>query len=211
MEPSHEDTPALEAEGVESLEDTQQDALEAPEAESEGLTDVNALQRELAKTRREAASYRKRAKELDEAVEAQRLAEMSEVERLREELAKATELLDAERTTARETRLSAEIQSAATKLGAVDPDAVERLLDRDQLVSEDGTPEGVDDAVRSLLDEKPYLRKRQGGVTGTYEAGSATPEAGSRLSQSYLDSLSPEQVAELWKTRPADIIKALQG
>jgi hypothetical protein len=211
MENNHEDAPALEAEGVKSLEDTQHEAPAAQEAEGEGLTDVEALKRELAKTRREAAAYRKRAKEADEAVEAQRLAEMSEVDRLRVELENATNQLEAEQQQARETRLTSAIQAAASKLGAVDPEAVERLLDRSDLVNEEGEVVGVEDAVRSLLDEKPYLRKQQGGVTGNYQAGSATPEAGSRLTQAYLDSLTPEQVAELWKTQPAEVIKALQG
>lgn len=58
------------------------------------------------------------------------------------------------------------ILAAASKAGVVDTDAVLKLIDRSGVViSEDGSISGVDEAVKALLESKPYLKGASGSVT----------------------------------------------
>ena len=58
------------------------------------------------------------------------------------------------------------IQSEAAKLGVVDLEAVLKLIDRVNLkVDETGAVTGVEDAVKALLEAKPYLKGKAGQVT----------------------------------------------
>lgn len=58
------------------------------------------------------------------------------------------------------------IQAEAAKVGVVDLDAVLKLIDRSSVkVNDDGTISGVEEAVKSLLDSKPFLKGKSGSVT----------------------------------------------
>jgi hypothetical protein len=54
------------------------------------------------------------------------------------------------------------IITAANKLGVVDPDAVLTLIDRKNIkLADDGTTSGIDEALKALVDTKPYLKGNQ--------------------------------------------------
>lgn len=58
---------------------------------------------------------------------------------------------------------------SASKLGIVDPDAALKLVDRSAIsVADDGTVTGAEDALKKLVEAKPYL----GGKPGTTRLGS---------------------------------------
>lgn len=108
--------------------------------------------------RREAASYRRRLRELEQQLRQREEEELSEAERLRRRL----EELERERDTwARERRertVRYEVMLAASRLGIVDPDAAYRLLDVDQIeLDDDGRPRDLDRALKELLRRRPYL------------------------------------------------------
>lgn len=86
-------------------------------------------------------------------------------------------------TKLRQALVRSAVVSEATRLNAVDPDAVFALLDRTTIeIKDDGTIEGVKSAVESLMQEKPYLKSttRTGmgnlntGVQGTGTTGEFT-------------------------------------
>lgn len=63
------------------------------------------------------------------------------------------------------------IQAEAAKAGVVDLEAVLKLIDRNNLkVGDDGKVVGVEEAVKSLLEGKPYLK----GKPGVTKVGNAT-------------------------------------
>jgi hypothetical protein len=70
-----------------------------------------------------------------------------------------------------EAQIDNRIQLETAKLGVVDLEAVLKLIDRSNVkVNEDGSISGVDEAVKGLLESKPYLKGKAGNVT----VGSAT-------------------------------------
>lgn len=65
----------------------------------------------------------------------------------------------------------------AAAAGAQDPDTITRLINREKLtLNDDGTVEGVDDAIKEMQSSQPYLFK----TGGTKNVGSGTnPDSGS--------------------------------
>jgi len=110
------------------------------------------------KLRAEAAEYRRRLRELEQAVKQHEEAKLSETERLQRRLAeleKERALWERER---QERVLRYETMLAASRLGIVDPEAAYRLLDLSQLeFDEDGRPKNLEKALRELLRARPYL------------------------------------------------------
>ena len=67
--------------------------------------------------------------------------------------------------------IASQVKVRASQMGVVDPDAAFVLLDRTNVQYVDGAVTGVDDAIASLLEDKPYLR-------GTNRTPNINPESG---------------------------------
>ena len=115
----------------------------------------------------------KTAKQTLSEAEAARAAQMTELEKAQAEIAKAKELADKATTEAEaikaqaaEALLKAAIISQAGQFN--DPLDAWQFIDRSKVeVSEDGTYKGIDEALKSLIEAKPYLVKADGGNPGT--------------------------------------------
>lgn len=81
----------------------------------------------------------------------------TELEKLLERAEVAERERDAIAQRANEQAVRSAIIAEASRQGAIDPDDVAALLDRSALTVEDDKVEGVDEAVRALLDSKPHL------------------------------------------------------
>lgn len=68
-------------------------------------------------------------------------------------------------------RLRNAVYAASVRSGAVDPDAVLALIDKQAIPFEDGKPVGIDDAVTALLESKPYLKATGTKPTGNVNGG----------------------------------------
>ena len=82
------------------------------------------------------------------------------------------------------------IQREAIKLGVVDLDAVLKLVDRNSIkLEDDGTLSGVEAAVKTLLDEKAYLKGKPGQTAiGTPTApGGATSDGKYKFTKTQLE------------------------
>jgi hypothetical protein len=125
---------------------TQAQAASA-EAESISLEEAKKL-------RQEAASLRRRTKELEAAEEQRQQASLSEQDKLKQQAAK----LEAERnelvTSLRAERAKLAIAREAAKVGA-NPDLIAKLVTVEY--DDAGQPVGVDKAVAALIKEHPYL------------------------------------------------------
>jgi len=67
--------------------------------------------------------------------------------------------LESAMSTIRELKIERAVERVAGKLGAVDTEAVIKLLDKGQLkVDKDGNVENAEEVVKSLLEARPYLK-----------------------------------------------------
>jgi len=130
-------------------------------------------QKHIKELRDESAKYRTRAKEQEEA---QRKAQLTEEERIREEAAEQAR--QEERTKANERLLSVQVRAKLAENGIVNPEKSARLLDHDNLsVDDDGEVTGLDEAVEQLKTEFPNLVQRPNTQPniGNREAPAAPP------------------------------------
>jgi len=133
---------------------------------------------------------KKKAARLDE-IEA---ANKTELEKAQAERDAAKSERDAAKAEAKATRIRAAAISAASEAGAIKPDDVVAVLGPDAIkVNEDGTLEGVKEAVAAILDDRPHWKK------ATTPGGSA--DGGARGGQSADFKAAPKEdfAAELAK------------
>ena len=111
----------------------------------------------------EKAEETRKAEELKKKGEFETLAKQEEEKRKAAELKLQTAQIDNQ------------IQQIAAKVGAVDLEAVTKLIDRSNIkVNDDGTVTGVEEAVNGLLEAKPFLK----GTGQTTNIGSGTNPSG---------------------------------
>ena len=138
------------------------------------------LERELQEARRDAATNRTKARQLEQAQEQARQQGMTEAERL---TARQTALETENRellTRLRDQALTSAAVAAATKLGFRNPELAVRLLDRTAVEwADDGQPKGVEAQLREMAKADSYLLKNGTGA-GDYGGGNrgAAPGGG---------------------------------
>lgn len=97
------------------------------------------------------------------------------------------------------------IQAEAVKLGTVDLEAVLKLIDRSTIkVNEDGSITGIEDAVKALLEAKPYLKGSGQQVT----VGAGTSPGADATSGLKRFKLSQLQDAAFYQANEKDIMAA---
>lgn len=100
--------------------------------------------------------------------------------------------------------LNSLIIAEASKAGAVDTEAVLKLVDRTNIkVGEDGTAQGVAEAVKGLLESKSYLK---GSGSSSSVGGDTNP--GTNLTGKYKYKLSQLQNAVFYREHEKEIIEA---
>jgi len=117
-------------------------------------------------------------------------AEKSELEKAKEAAQKA----DSERKKALESAnnrlIRAEVKLRATELGIVDDDAAFALMDRSEVsVDDQGRVQGVEAALKSLLETKPYLKKQDSNRSGEdfHGGGSCQPDVEKMSMAEYIE------------------------
>lgn len=102
----------------------------------------------------------KEAEQLRAEFEKQEQAKLEEQKKY-EQLAKKWEQKAKElESTSKKTLLKSETKVIASELGAVDPEAVYKLLDKDALEFEGNEPTNLREQIESLLESKSYLKKQ---------------------------------------------------
>lgn len=115
---------------------------------------------------------------------------------------------------ARKSNLRSAVTAAASEAGAVDIDAVFALLPQDAVTfGDDGQVTGAEDAVKALLESKPYLVGQAATPppkpTGSADGGSRGSGSGPRqLRRDELSSMTPEQIVEADNAGLLDDVKA---
>lgn len=170
----------------------------AQEATPEGTTYDESYVKKL---RAENAEHRRKARDAEERLQAIEDAEKSELEKATNRADEAEKARDEAVSRANQTLIRSAVVEAAVRQGAVDPDAVVRLIESDAVTIVDGAVDGADQAVQSLLEAKPYLA----GVLGKPAAGPSgggiqeDPKDGKRTPDEWKELLSsdPKKFADL--------------
>jgi hypothetical protein len=190
------------------------EVAEAPEDEQLGPAGVKAYEAE--KTARREAEKKARELAKDKAALERRLQEVADKD-LDEQTKKDRRLaeLETERTVLlqerQRTMVTMEVNRLQPKMGLVDVDATSRLLDWGQIeYGDDGKPSNIEDLVRDLLRDKPYMGGQRPVQSGSINTSSGTTGAlPPRLTADELEAaksagLSPERYAALRSVRTID-------
>jgi hypothetical protein len=118
-------------------------------------------------------NYRRRqAEKHQRELEKLQRANMTEAEKAKAERDDATRRATQLETELRETKVRSRFETAAAKAGAIDPEAAFKLANTASLkVKDDGSIEGIDQALAELRKSRPYLF---GQKTSTGTPGGAT-------------------------------------
>lgn len=139
---------------------------------------------------------KQKAARLDE-IEA---ANKTELQKQQERADAAEKAAQAAIDRANQALVRAQVTTAATKAGAVDPDAVLALLDRNAVtIGDDGQVTGADEAVKALLESKPYLVGKATTVAGKPGSADGGPRAGDgprQLRREDLKGMSPQEITK---------------
>lgn len=156
---------------VQATNNPEETGDQVSQGSDEPKLDAKALEAELKKTRREAASYRTKLREREEADAAKQRDEMTELERLRADLETERKArLEVEEKTRVQALHTVAIMSA-TALNFEDPKDVVLYID---VANSD--PESIEDLVKELAESKPYLLKRNSGSSNSSRTNPAGGE-----------------------------------
>lgn len=134
-------------------------------------------------------------------------AKLKEQGKLQELLDKKTQELDSLKTQMTSQKVDMAIQAEAMKTGVVDVEAALKLIDKSKVtISDDGQVSGVADAVKSLIEAKPYLAGK--GTTTTVGQGSNPGGDGNSVPKKFKASQLKD--VKFFRENEADIMKAMK-
>lgn len=182
--------------------ETKVESSEAPVEPAKTFTQAELdeiLTKRIERERKKFADYdeiKTKASEYEAQIEAQRLSELSEVEKAQEQarkfeeqLTSLTAQLEAERTKAQQQAIKNEFIKVASGANIIDIDAAIALSDLSAVaIGDDGAVVGVDDVIKTLVENKPYLVAKK----TTQPIGSATNSGTSK----YVDKSADQLLAE---------------
>lgn len=115
--------------------------------------------KELHALRTKAGRLERELEALKRADEERKTADLSEVEKLRKQLAERDAAIEAAAAQAKAGRLAGASLAAAARLGFADPEDAQRFLDMDAIEWDDsGAPKNVQALLEAVLKAKPYLK-----------------------------------------------------
>ena len=116
--------------------------------------------------------WKRQAEKAQRELEKHQRAQMTEAEKAKAERDDATKEAERLKAELRDTRVRGRFEAAAARAGVIDPEAAYRLANTGGLkVKDDGTVEGLDQALAELKKSRPYLF---GQRTSTGTPGGAT-------------------------------------
>ena len=138
----------------------------------------------IADLRKENAAARVKAKELDDLKAKLEADKLSETEKLQKQITDTQKALDAALAEAQSLKLSTQVATTAAKLGFADPDDAIKFLGKL------GDDADVDNLLKQLLKDKPYL-------AGTQRASSGGATNPSRAATQAAQGITEEFVTDL--------------
>lgn len=132
----------------------------------------------------------KKADELEKKAKDDEQKKLQEQGKYQELATKETQAREAAENALNTERKRNAVMAAATKAGAVDPEAAFKLVDNEKLeVSENGAISGVDDAIKNLQESSPYLFSQSSGKSVGSESN---PQQGGETEFTYSQVADPK-------------------
>lgn len=153
---------------------------------------------ELHALRTKAGRLEAELKKLQEAEKARQEADLSEVEKLKRQIAERDALLEQQVAAARAGRLAGASLAAAARLGFADPEDAQRFLDDARVEWDDatGAPKNVQQLLEAVLKAKPYLKA---SFTATPDLGQGNRGGGTApLTRDAIAKMSPAEINARW-------------
>lgn len=153
--------------------------------------------RELHALRTKAGRLERELEALRKAEEERKNADLSEVEKLRKELAEKNTAIEAAAAQAKAGRLAGASLAAAARLGFADPEDAQRFLDADAIEWDDsGAPKNVQALLEAVLKAKPYLKA---SFTQPPDLGQGSRgKAGVPLTRDAIAKMSATEINQRW-------------
>lgn len=147
--------------------------------------------------RTKAGRLEKELERLKKAEEERQNASLSEVERLKKELAEKSAAIEAAAAQAKAGRLAGASLAAAARLGFADPEDAQRFLDQDAIEWDDsGVPKNVTALLEAVLKAKPYLKA---SYTQPPDLGQGNRgRSGVPLTIDQIDRMKPAEINARW-------------
>lgn len=114
----------------------------------------------LAEANKEAATRRKKLEAYEKAEAERKQAEMTEIERAQAAVKEMQQRVEAAQQERNGVILRSAIIAEASRLGFLDPQDAQRMLDADAVTIEAGQVQGVEAALKTLAEAKPYLLRQ---------------------------------------------------
>jgi len=157
----------------------------------------------------EAAQYRTKAKELEQKLQTMPQEITAKVlqalglepdpnKAFDKQLEEARKKAQEAEQRANERLIRAEVKSIAAEMGLVDADAALALMDKSKIaVKEDGTIEGIKEAMEALVAAKPWLKSSTKQIGG----GTNPPNLGNQqiFTREQLKKMTPEEINANWE------------
>jgi hypothetical protein len=167
---------------------------QVPDATTEPTTlDATALQAELAKARKDAASYRTKLRKLEEDEEARKREAMSELDRLKADYETLKQRMADAEASRKDALIRAAVTAAASKAGLADVEDAMRLGALDSVTLEGDKVSGAEDVVAALVASKPYLVAGEGKRPAPSPTNPSSP---SRLTIDAIKRMSVEEIRQ---------------
>lgn len=153
---------------------------------------------ELHSLRTKAGRLEAELKRLQEVEKARQEADLSEVDKLKKQLAERDAAIEQASAAARAGRLTGASLAAAARLGFADPEDAQRFLDTERVEWDDatGAPKNVQQLLEAVLKAKPYLKA---SFTATPDLGQGNRGTGTApLTREAIARMSPAEINARW-------------
>jgi len=138
------------------------ETTDKPKSLEEALAQLDELRGQIKRVNAESADRRRKLAAYEEAEAKRQQAELSELEKLRVQAAEKDDLYQQAINDLTKLRIRHAIEMAAGRLGFYKPEDAAQLMDWSGLeVDEEQNVKGVEDALKALLKERPYLIRQQ--------------------------------------------------
>lgn len=206
-----------------SPDETPGTATDTTQQSDEIRRELDRLKASLKRANAEAKEHREKATELakfKEATEAEKLTENEKrdlaQQALQKQLAEAQSERDRIQSQMQELRVRQEVYNQASRINVVDPDAASKLIDWSEIdYDEKGAPTNINDLVKRLVKDKPYLiapQQRQVANSGgaTNPSRTQTVNAGTAITEDFIASLTPDAYGKLSASQREEVQKVIQ-
>lgn len=189
----------------EDVDKTETEGAQGSESKTEEPFDKDRAMKTIRRQREELRDMEKSLKTLKQDKADREAEELSEADRLKKQNAALEARVAELETQGKEAAVRTAIIAAAAKAGFNDPNDAVSMVDRKALKVGDDEIEGLDDALKALAKDKPYLLKaqqeqpqQQGKTQNKTMPSAGNPANSGKISLDDVRNMTPEEINRNW-------------